>query len=332
MSQFTKYSSSDPSGPGQISGTAGSLLTVLDACLVNGYTGKTAAGWTKPIANSGNLGCYVQGAGSGYGLVINDNGPNGTSTFKEAWGTGWKSIAGIGAPVGSGTGQFPTAAQLLTTGHVVIRKSTTADAVGRNWVLYADSRTFYLFVLTGDTAGRYFDFHFGDIYSLWVSDTNQCTIVGRTVENSSTAGSSTGGLDRMINPLVTNPSFNKGVYIADNFAGTSGSVESYPCGDLAKATTLITASSPTPMSGRVPAPNAADNSYYLSTMNILDSSWGIRGRFRGLYHICHPVSSFTDGQVFSGANDFAGKSFVVILTGMANGMYCIETSDTLDTN
>ena len=125
--------------PGLLTGQVGDLLRVLDKVLVNGWTGVAAAGWTKPIANSGNIGCYQQGAGAGFGVVVNDNGPNVTSTFKEAWATGWESIAGIGAPVGSGGGQFPVPAQLLTTGHVVWRKSTTADGTGRAWICFADA-------------------------------------------------------------------------------------------------------------------------------------------------------------------------------------------------
>src|SRR6267142_3788080 len=136
MSQFTQYSSLDASAP-VLSGSAGALLTVLDAILVNGYGSKSAAGWSKPIANAGSIGSYKNGTGSTQlGLVINDNGANVTSTFKEAWATGWESVAGVGASVGSGTGQFPTPAQLLTTGHVVIRKSLTADATARNWVCF----------------------------------------------------------------------------------------------------------------------------------------------------------------------------------------------------
>src|ERR1035437_2201693 len=184
-SQFTIFSSSDVAGPGLLTGAAGTLLALLDACLVTSYAGHTlAAQWTKPTANSGNIGCYKQGAGAGLGLVINDNGPNVTSTYKEAWATGWESVAGVGAPVGTGSGQFPTPAQLLTTGHVVIRKSATADAATRSWQLFADSSTFYLFISTGDTAGVYNVGMFGDVFSLkGATDGYRCMIHGRAVEN-----------------------------------------------------------------------------------------------------------------------------------------------------
>lgn len=333
MAQFTIYSSSDASGPGQIKGQAGEVLRVLDACLVNGYSGKTAAGWTKPIANASNIGSYKQGAGAGYGLVINDNGPNVTSTFKEAWATGWKVVTGVGSPVGAGTGQFPTAAQLLTSGHVVIRKSTTADTTGRNWVVFADASTFYMFILTGDfvATNTYFDFGFGDFYSHWgSSDANRCWIVGRSTENANTQSATVGGIDRQIVPEVT--SNNAGSYFADNFAGSSGSQIAYPFGDLSKQGQIYASSSGLPLLGAVPTPNPADNSYYISPLWMMDLTHQVRGRVRGLYHLTHPVASFSDGMTFSGSGDYAGKTFQIVWQGMNGGFYCVETSNTLDTN
>src|SRR6185369_17757627 len=106
MGQFTIYSSSDPGNgsdqPGLLTGQAGDLLRVLDKVLVNGYTGKAAAGWTKPFVNATNSGCYKQGAGSLFALHIQDNGANVTSTFKEAWATGWETITATSATVGTG--------------------------------------------------------------------------------------------------------------------------------------------------------------------------------------------------------------------------------------
>jgi hypothetical protein len=328
-SQFTKYTSTDASAP-SLTGAAGSLLGVLDACLVNGYGSQAAAGWTKPTANSGNIGAYTQGQGSGFVLVINDNGPNGSSTYKEAWGIGWKTLVGIGSPVGSGTGQFPTPTQLLTTGHVVIRKSTTADATARPWIVYADQRTFYLFILTGDNASNYFDFGFGDFYSLnGGTDVNNCFICGRNTENSGTVNNtSMGCLDRLVSPANTGQA---GFYIADTLAGGSGSIKGWTLGDGSKLTGF-TSTSAYLVAGSLPAPNPTDGAYYLSPQWVLESSWNVRGYMRGLYQLCHPVASFADGATFSGANDLAGKTFAVTMLGVNGGMYCVETSATVDTN
>lgn len=62
----TVYKSSDASAP-QMTSAAGSLLTVLDACLVNGYGAKPAAGWSKTVVDAGTHQAYYrQGAKAGF--------------------------------------------------------------------------------------------------------------------------------------------------------------------------------------------------------------------------------------------------------------------------
>lgn len=320
MAQFTIYASNDASAPA-LSGAAGSLLTVLDAILVNGYGSKAAAGWTKPIATAGNITAYQQGAGSGFQVLVNDNGPNVTSTFKEAWVTGWETVATIAAPVGTGTGQFPTPAQLLTTGHATCRKSTTADGTARSWICFADSRTFYFFVLTGDTAGKYFAFWFGDVYSVKsTADSYNCAIYGGNVENSAVAGSHQWDLQNFLTTSLG------GHFIARAFGGAGTSITVSKHGDYAKAGS-------TGLLGIVPTPNGPDTAYYLSPIWCGEAVTGnVRGRYRGLYHLPHDISLFSDGQTFAGSGTYAGKSFQVLKQGPSAGMIVVETSNTLETN
>jgi hypothetical protein len=333
MGQFTQYNSTDSSGPGPLTGQIGSLLTVLDACLVNGYSGKTAAGWTKPYANSSDSGCYQQGAGTGsptqFCIAINDDAYN--SHANEYYGAGFTALTSVN----SGTGQFPTPSQGGAQGglgYLVGRKSATADSTARQWTLFADGRTFYLFTLTGDTSTNYFDFGFGDFYSLaGSSDANRCMIIGRNAINTATQSTIYGGLDRQVTPYATSNQI--GCYMANSQAGTSGSVAAFTFGDVGKGTTsgALTGTF-SALAGMMPTPNPYDNSYYMCPVLITDSSWGIRGQLRGIYHVCHPTSSFSNGMTFSGANDYAGKSFTIICPGQAGGIYCIETSNTVNTN
>ena len=330
MAQFTIYKSTDASAPA-LSGTVGTLLAVLDACLVNGYGAKAAAGWSKPIANSGNIGCYQQGAAAvgDFVVVINDNGP-GAGAAKEARATGWKTVSAI-TGIGVGTGQFPLPAQLLTVGCVAILKSTTADATSRNWMVVADARTFYLFIGHAGTTAKS-DFGFGEFYSLWgTSDVNNCFISGRLVENSAVQSVANGGLDKMVTPAVT--SNYLGCFLADSFAGFSGSIVCYPCGDPSRLSTLMTASAGQPATGSGPTPNTSDASYLMAPLNLTEGSWALRGRYRGLYQICHPLAALTDGATLDATGDLNGKSFVFSIPGGTNlGCLAIETSDTLDTN
>ena len=53
---------------------------------------------------------------------------------------------------------------------------------------------------------------------------------------------------------------------------------------------------------------------------------------RGFYHLCHAIAGFSDGQTFSGSGDYAGKTFQVVKQSANNGLYCIEISNTVETN
>jgi len=340
-SQFQYYTSTDPSGPGPITGQAGSLLSVLDACLVNGYGSKAAAGWSKPFANSGNIGCYQNGAtiphgmnpATGLSLLINDNGPNGTSTYKEAWAVGWEAIASIGSPVGTGTGQFPLPAQLLS-GNVVVRKSFTADTTPRYWELFGDAYTFYFFVQSGDQAGVYFGLFFGDIFSLkGASDAYRCFIHGSYVENSGANGSCQ--LDAQPPPSGNACALQfpvGGLYMPRTFGGSGTSINVTRIGDFGLVA-ISSTSSPVAWNGLMQTPNGPDLSLYLTPAWVCEPLLVCkRGRMRGFYQLGHPAANFADGQTFNGANDYAGKTFQIVKGGIWGGLWCIETSATVETN
>lgn len=326
-STLIHYTSSDASAP-QLSGSAGSLLTVLDAILVNGYGSQPAAGWSKPFANSGNIGCYKQGAGSsGFSVLINDNGANATSTYKEAWATGWEVLTAITGPVGVGSGQFPTAAQLLTTGHAVIRKSSAADSTARFWRCYADNYTFYFFVQS-ELTGDYKHLFFGDLFSLaGSSDSYRCFIRAHSNENTA-LGSNDSWINVGGNPTVSN---TPGIYAARGYGGGGGSkaLGVITNGSLTNGSTVSGTSA---MVGNVQSPNGYDNSFYLVPLRVTEPSPGIiRGRYRGMYQVMHAVASFGDGQVIAGTGDFSGKTFQIITT--TNTVVAFETSAaTVETN
>jgi len=323
VSQLKVYRSTDASAP-SLNGNAGSLISVLDGCLVTGYGVQTAPSpaWTHPVATASNIASYKQPAGSGFGVVINDATPDGTALGKEAWATGWESVAGVGSPVGSGTNQFPTAAQLLTTGHVVIRKSTATGATVRDWVVFADSRTFYFFALTGDVGGTYFGFMFGDIYSvLATADPYNCAIIGRNVVNGALAANEGMDLFSTLSSAVV------GNYLARSYSGAVGSTTFGKHGDATKG-------SGTSLLGTMQYPNPEDSDIYLSPIWVAENGGpNIRGRLRGIYQPLHAIANFTDGQTLvANAGDYNGKSFVFIKQSINAGIYLMETSNTVETN
>lgn len=110
----TIYRSSDASAPG-LTGQAGSLIGVLDACLVNGYGAKAAAGWAKEFSGT-NLAVYRAPSGNRLRIRVNDTG---TTVARVV---GYETMT----DVDTGVNPFPTAAQV--SGGLYVRKSETADS------------------------------------------------------------------------------------------------------------------------------------------------------------------------------------------------------------
>lgn len=298
----TVYKSSDGSAP-VLDGQVGSLIAVLDACLVNGYGSKSAAGWTKPYSAT-NKGVYLGSAGH---YLDVDDAAAGAGGAKEATVRGYETMTAVA----TGTGPFPTTAQAAAPG-LYIRKSVAADATARGWVLFADGTTFHLFVLTGDTAGRYHSFSFGRFYSMKASDTYRSIILG----HAATGASSSAGLD--ITSLLSDPInvAGAGCYVPRIAAGTGTSVAS---GLFGLGSSLFSS----PFTG----PSGNDGLVYLSRLFMTDGTVtnGPRGYVRGLYQII-TASGLSDGDTFSGTGDFAGRTFTVLNRTRGGAYLAIETT------
>jgi len=356
-SNFTVFSSNDIGSP-QLDGTSGSLINVLDGCLVNGYGTKVPLGWTKPIANSGNTGCWKQPSGSLMTLFVNDSGPTGSAAAgtREAWATGWESLSSLtGSLSGTGVGQFPTTLQMsvgigglagfvIPSGSVVWRKSITADNTPRYWILYGDASTFYLFFINGDTAGTYTGAYsgcfFGDLYSFsQTPDNYKCIISGRVVLNQ--AGGTGGRYDPCENLTVGLTDQTWPTFVARSLTNSGGS--STILGRLGDSSKCVSSLIATPgggagpglysFSGTLTCPNPADNSLYMAPITMCDTTnSSLRGRMRGMYHLAHPAVNFSDGQIIAGSNEYAGKTFQLVKKGPNGGIWAIEISPTVETN
>ena len=336
MAQFTLYRSTDGSAP-VLTGQVGSLVALLDACLVTGYGSKVAAGWSKPFTGT-NKAAFRTGAGGGgsqhYVRIGHDalrptTGGAVAGGAQGAYATGFETMT----DVDTGTGAFSTAAQGAVVAGVAglhIRISNTADATARAWIVAADARTFYLFILTGDTANNYFGCYFGDFYSLVIGDPYRSALIAGVTENSQ--GS------KLCDFVSATPfAAIQGHYFARGHTGLGGSVNFSKHGDLVK---LGTTSNPG-LFGVVPFTNPSDGGLYLSPVWITDPITtpvnGLRGRLRGFWHFLHPVASVVDGDTFNGVGELAGKSFLIIkaafgAAGAGSSVYVIETSNTLETN
>lgn len=138
MAVPTVYRSDDASAP-VITGTAGDLVTALDAILVNGYGSKPAAGWSVAYTGT-NKRAYQQGSGLSHLLRVDD------ADARLARVVGYGAMSDID----TGTNPFPTGAQF--SGGLYMRKSTTANSTARPWICFATDTTFYLFIFGARTA------------------------------------------------------------------------------------------------------------------------------------------------------------------------------------
>lgn len=280
---------------------------------------KASVGWTKPFGTFPQA-VYRQPAGSRFYLQVDDSGP-GTGASREARGFGFESMTAYNV----GTGQFPTVA--LSASGSVIRKSSTLDNTARAWIAFVDDRTLYLFTASGDTVAHYHGFSFGDFYSFIAGDAYKCLIMGGSAEGSSTITASFfGQLSFALSATML------GHWLPRNYSGFGGSTNFLKIGDFSLTNTNSY------MVGTVGFPNT-DGGVYFAPMRIIDgSSPGatvggslyMRGRIRGLFQICHPLTAFLDGDVINGTGAYAGRTFQVVKllhsSSVSSAFCAIETT------
>lgn len=309
----TIYESTDASAP-VLSGTVGSLVAVLDACLVNGYGSKAAAGWTKAFSGT-NKAAYRQGVKTGrlqLYLRVQDDGP-GAGGAQEARVRGYETMTNVD----TGTGLSPTAAQLAAG--IICRKSATADAVARAWVVAADHRTFYLFAASEGTPSSYYSIMSGDIRSRVPADQYAAQIIGRVAENTGGDG------DELFTKLVATYAALTGHYMARGLSGAGSAINNGKHSDFVKNLSAVMLGG-----GGVSFPDGAGGKLLLARADVHDVSPGAwRGWMRGIWNPLHPLENFSDGDVFTGD----GRTYRIVKTLTASGAHgalALETSNTWD--
>jgi hypothetical protein len=355
------YRSSDASAP-VLTGQVGKLTDLLDACLVNGYGAKTAAGWTIAFTTTNKRAYQQNTTGSnnptGMCLYVDDTGP-GAGAAKEARVCGFETMSAI---TPTGTGQFPTSAQsAIGVGTLVVRKSNTADATARPWTLIANGQTIYLFIESGDNVNPALGtttFVFGDFKPYKTGDVYAVCIIGRTAEN--TASSSNDPLHAFgmppgstVNYTLTNTMY--GHFIARHWTGVGGSIKCGKVIDISKFLLIGNASNNPGMwssdaslvanggnyaIGRAtslawPAPNGPDGALWLSPLYLNHSS-AIRGYLPGLWAPLHdrPIGhndTFTIAAGNLNGKSMVGQNIQAFIGGSANADYGLILGEYSDT-
>lgn len=160
---YMEYRSTDSGAP-VLNGTAGALIALLDACLVDGYGAQAAAGWAK-VFSATNKAVYRPSHGSRYYLRVLDDGSDGTNGARLARVRGYESMS----DVDTGAGPFPADAQV--SGGLYVGKSSTLDATPRPWVVLADGkRAVMLIAHHASHVQSYTQHYFGDLGGVSAAD------------------------------------------------------------------------------------------------------------------------------------------------------------------
>ena len=289
------------------------MITLLDACLVNGYGAKTAAGWTKAYADT-NQAAYRMGAGltQAY-LQVND------TTGGKAIAVGYRTMAGID----TGTDRFPTG-----TINRYLHKSNNADATVRPWQLAADERTFIFRVNAGTINGNVWSIHyFGEIYSFLAGDLGAVALI---MSNTATITSFT---ENMAFGPTTDLSTTTGSFILSDAAGMNAAAVLDLVPGIGSGTRQV-------------APNLTDGGILLAPVYVRGLESGsqfFRGMLRGVYFPPHYASQLllsTTGELaIGGANLLADRSFSIRRTSPSSGTFgndnvcfAVQTSGAVLTN
>jgi hypothetical protein len=307
----TLYRWDDASAP-DLTGDVGSLVAVLDACLVNGYGAKAAAGWSTAYTST-HLRAYRQGANSNARYLRVDDSGTGSARV-----VGYETMSDIN----TGTGPFPTAAQFSGGGY--IRKSSTTDTVARPWLVAADTKRFYLWVgydlaeATGLNAGDEVPLYFfGDLISLDSGDPyNTFLLCG---ESASTLPSSAA--------IAVPTASLAGHYMPRNYAGVDGAIK------VVKLSNMRPAASTSGALGVAAAgcayPDPATGGMLLDPVTIVELTTVLeRGILPGLYNPLHNLPG-AGGDTFAGYGSQAGRAFLLLDVCNAStwARVALETTD-----
>lgn len=309
------YRSSDAGAP-VLSGQIGSLIALLDACLVNGYGALPSSGWSKEFSGT-NLAAYRAASGNRLRLRVDD------TAALEARIVGYESMSGISSGL---TNAFPTEAQIA--GGMFVRKSSAADSTARGWVVVATATAFYLLIHIGNSdwlsataAADLSQTFFGDIVSFKNSDAYGTLIVAAVVTgvNNARLGANWAAANANV--------FFAGHYIARGYDGAaSKQVAKRAMYDVAVRT-------PIGASGYAAFPDVVTSEMIVSPMAVLESDAGggpvYRGILPGLWAPLHGLPA-AHGDTLDGSGSTAGKSFQLFACSDTSllGRAMIELSDT----
>jgi hypothetical protein len=303
MGTITVYRSDDASAP-VLTGENGTLIAVLDACLVDGYGAKAAADWEKAFTDT-NLAAYRAKAGNRFYLRVND----GAAQYPIL--RGYRAMSAIS----TGTGEFPTEAQ-LSGGISPVKSSTTTD-VARPWILIASDRAFYLWVgfavtnIASPTTSTDITF-FGDCPSYVPGDAMLTLLAGKITAN--TTASNTMVANDLSNTVVASGHYLASEYLQSGNAVTCGVYQS-PIAS-SESTGSAGAAYPDPVTGGL----------LIDRLRIWETGPIVRGYMPGIFNPLHnqPASHL---DTLQGRGSMAGTDLLLLYKGGTAGRLAFSLNE-----
>lgn len=296
------YRSTDTDAP-VLTGEVGSLINVLDACLVNGYGSKAALGWTKPYSDT-NKAVYRMNVGTGFYMRVVDEGT--IRDARLAHIRGYESMSSVDA----GVGDFPGSA--VSPYGMQVMKSNAFDATSREWWLASDGYLIHFLCRFFVSTAIYTDgFSFGDFVSLLTTDAYNCMLCGNYFDTGYGSGNMRYGAAAGVNRLPCYPYHS----IARNYNGDAGySPGVWMTAAMGSMTSIAALGSPS--GSNIVHPSAAGNGPYLAPIWLAEGSTTaadckFRGIVPGLLAPFHD-RPFTHDQSIVGSGDLSGKTLLPI--------------------
>ncbi|WP_454752064.1 hypothetical protein [Cupriavidus necator] len=286
-----------------------STTGISDQTATGTITAKIAPlGWTKPFSTT-NIAAYKSGDPQATGMYLRVDDTQ-IVTARHARVVGCETMADIN----NFTGQFPTTAQV--NGGQWWPKSSTADAVARNWFIIGDERCFFLAMAphpTNPINGSVLIFA-GDILPQGGLDQYHFLLSGFT---SDVSGYGSGALTPCMSTAA--PSGATSGYFARLNSQLGGSTLANRSGAMCWGTDYSGSASYS--GGALPSfPNPIDGGILVSPVFLLEGAGtlrGLRGTCPGMYHL--PVAgsntAFTHLDLVTGVDTLPGKVLLAFRTG-----------------
>lgn len=166
------FKSSETGAPQLGNSTSGDLLTILRACLVEGFGSRTAAGWTMPFSDLPNkIACFKSATGDT--LRLDDS-----IHYQYASGLGFKTMSDLN----TGTEQYPNSDFLgdENVNHWRLQKRYGTASQYDPWFVVASEDWFYFVQWVNSTTQSYpSGFYFGEFESSNPAQPEPYIITGR---------------------------------------------------------------------------------------------------------------------------------------------------------